>query len=256
MTLAPLVPCCLACIGRGRGIGRKQQAKHFQRLLENQGSWEAARGQAAAGLVPPPQEGWESLAQHVPELAEVACEACDLASATRYFVGPGSSAAAAEEADSLARLALMLASAAGLGANADVLGEEERQRFGLDANGTAALPPEFASSIASPPQEQQLQQQQQQQQQLGAAVKAEPADWQAAGQQPGQGAIAAQHGAPAGAMVPMQLTAAMPPHLLQQYLLMQQQQQPPQLQPPGMGGGAPTKPYSVPLPAAANGGLH
>ena len=64
-------------------------ARHFARLLENQGSWEPARGQAAGGRaelsVPPSAEAWEGLGQHAPELAEVAVAAADVASSLQYF---------------------------------------------------------------------------------------------------------------------------------------------------------------------------
>eukprot|EP00887_Chlorella_sp_A99_P007809 scaffold20.g7809.t1 len=138
--------------GRGRAIGRKQQSKHFQRLLENSGSWEGGRGAAAATMALPPPEAWESLAQHAgAELTDAACQACDLASAGSYFEGAGpGGAAAAEGSASMARLALMLASAAGLSATCDVLTEEERQRFGLDAGGAPLVPaaPPGPSSVS------------------------------------------------------------------------------------------------------------
>jgi hypothetical protein len=69
-------------------LTRRQQfaahARNFQRLLENQGSWEptAAPGVPAEG---PPVEAWEALGQHAPELAELAVGAADLASSLRYF---------------------------------------------------------------------------------------------------------------------------------------------------------------------------
>lgn len=71
---------------------RRQQpayAQHFLRLIENQGSWEAAGGHTTAGdaapCMPPPAEAWEGLSQHAPELAEQACSAADVASALLYF---------------------------------------------------------------------------------------------------------------------------------------------------------------------------
>ena len=64
-------------------------ARHFARLLENQGSWEPAQGQAVGGgatlSVPPTAEAWEGLGQHAPELAEVAVAAADVASSLQYF---------------------------------------------------------------------------------------------------------------------------------------------------------------------------
>lgn len=63
-------------------------SRHFQRLLENKGSWEPsaqAAGAPAVAYVPPPAEAWEGLGQHTPELAEVACSAADLVSSLRYF---------------------------------------------------------------------------------------------------------------------------------------------------------------------------
>jgi len=64
-------------------------ARHFARLLENQGSWEPTRGQAAGGHTlpckPPTAEAWEGLGQHAPELAEVAVAAADVASSLQYF---------------------------------------------------------------------------------------------------------------------------------------------------------------------------
>lgn len=64
-------------------------ARHCARLLENQGSWEAARGHITGGrappCMPPTAEAWEGLGQHAPELAEVAVAAADVASSLQYF---------------------------------------------------------------------------------------------------------------------------------------------------------------------------
>jgi hypothetical protein len=159
-----------------RGPSRKQCAKHFQRLLRNQGSWEPAQASGAAQPVPPPADVWEGLAQHVPELAAAACAAADLSSCIRYFPevraawrrllgwgrgsgrqGEGQGGAApvmrapdrrlprarpqsteqgralAAEASDVARLAAMLASAAGAAATQDALPAEERRKLGLGA---------------------------------------------------------------------------------------------------------------------------
>lgn len=88
----PPAPPCLAAASAGRGARQapaSAYARHFARLLENQGSWEAARGHTTAGRAPPfmapPPEAWEGLGQHVPELAEVAAGAADVASSLQYF---------------------------------------------------------------------------------------------------------------------------------------------------------------------------
>lgn len=86
-TRSPLLPCPAAA-GAGRGARQapaSAYARHFARLLENQGSWEAARGHTAAPFMPPPREAWEGLGQHAPELAEVAAGAADVASSLQYF---------------------------------------------------------------------------------------------------------------------------------------------------------------------------
>ena len=72
---------------------RQQQAaytRHFQRLLQHQGSWEGAgTGHTTAGgtapCMAPPQEAWEGLGQHALELSEVAASAADVASSLQYF---------------------------------------------------------------------------------------------------------------------------------------------------------------------------
>lgn len=97
--LQPPMPdyfACLApCLGAAAGTKVRHQApaatyaRHFARLLENQGSWEPARWQAAGGHAapckPPTAEAWEGLGQHAPELAEVAVAAADVASSLQYF---------------------------------------------------------------------------------------------------------------------------------------------------------------------------
>ena len=66
-------------------------APHFKRLLQNQGSWEGAGAGPATGAggaapyMAPPQEAWEGLGQHAPELAQVAAAAADVASSLQYF---------------------------------------------------------------------------------------------------------------------------------------------------------------------------
>ncbi|KAL4452000.1 hypothetical protein ABPG75_007662 [Micractinium tetrahymenae] len=143
-----------APLSGGRSARRQQSAytKHFQRLLENQGSWEAARGHTTAGgaapHMPPPAEAWEGLGQHAPELAELACSAADVASSLQYFEGsvlggvPGSDAA-----DAVARLSAMLASAAALVETEDSLTPEERRACCLDA---AAAGPAAAAAAGAP----------------------------------------------------------------------------------------------------------
>lgn len=91
-----LTPPRLAAAGTGRGARQapaSAYARHFARLLENQGNWEAARGHFVPPFMSAPQEAWEGLGQHAPELAEVAVGAADVASSLQYFeVRPRSAA--------------------------------------------------------------------------------------------------------------------------------------------------------------------
>lgn len=86
---ARLAPAAPASGGRSTRRQQPAYAQHFLRLLENQGSWEAAGGHTTAGgaapCMPPPAEAWEGLGQHAPELAELACTAADVASSLQYF---------------------------------------------------------------------------------------------------------------------------------------------------------------------------
>ena len=90
LTCTPLLPPPSTPAG-ARSTRRQQStySRHFQRLLENQGSWEPSRGHtsgaAAAPYMPPPVEAWEGLGQVAPELAELACNAADVASSMQYF---------------------------------------------------------------------------------------------------------------------------------------------------------------------------
>ena len=122
----------------GRTIPRpnkRQIAKHLQRLLENQGQWEAPRG-AAAHAVPAalPSEAWESLTHAALDTAaDLACAAADLASSVRYFEGPGNAAQeVVTEVATLTRLGTMLAAASGLVDCQDALTKAERERLGLE----------------------------------------------------------------------------------------------------------------------------
>ncbi|KAL4424496.1 hypothetical protein ABPG77_006805 [Micractinium sp. CCAP 211/92] len=201
---------------------RRQQpayAQHFLRLMENQGSWEAAAGHTTAGgaapCMPPPAEAWEGLSQHAPELAEQACSAADVASALLYFEGSGAAGVPdGGAADAVARLSAMLASAAALVDTEDSLTPAQRHSCGLDAAsaGPAAAGAGLPFGVAAP-----LQQQQQQQhaasmgaaagwQQQAAAFFPSPAPApQPVSQQLGAGM--SQQGMPAGlAGWPMQLT--------------------------------------------------
>lgn len=86
-------PSAAAAGGQARSTRtRRQHAAHFLRMLENRGSWDgsAAGGGGASSSAPlsfalPEPQVWDALCQHAPELAEVACEAADVASSTRYF---------------------------------------------------------------------------------------------------------------------------------------------------------------------------
>jgi CW-type Zinc Finger len=130
----------------GSRMTKRQIAKHLQRLVENQGQWEAPRGGAAAALpvIPPslPSEAWEALANAAPDTAELVCAAADLASSVRYFESAGSAAEhAVAEAGLLARLGAVLAASSGLVDCQDALTKVERERLGLDeAVVTAPLP--------------------------------------------------------------------------------------------------------------------
>jgi hypothetical protein len=65
-------------------MSRKQYARLFMQLIENQGSWERARVGTSA-VAQPSQEAWEGLVLHAPELVDMAARTSDLASSTQYF---------------------------------------------------------------------------------------------------------------------------------------------------------------------------
>jgi len=121
----------------GSRITKRQVAKHLQRLVENQGQWDAPRGGAiaVAPAIPPslPSEAWEALGNAAPDTAELACAAADLASSVRYFESAGIGAEhVVAEAGALARLGTVLAASSGLVDCQDALTKVERDRLGLD----------------------------------------------------------------------------------------------------------------------------
>lgn len=132
-------------------VSKRQVAKHLQRMLENQGQWEAPRGSMPAVPAALPTEAWEALAQTAPEAADVTCAAADLASSIRYFTGAdeGAQGGPVAEIGMLARCSTILAAASGLVECQDALTKTERERLGLED--PMSLPePSLPSNSANP----------------------------------------------------------------------------------------------------------
>lgn len=83
----------------------------FQKLMQRGGTWEMAKGSSTI-TAPLPPWLWDGMAAFAPELAELACESMDVASAAAYFQGESPQGArVADTAASVSRLVTAAAAA-------------------------------------------------------------------------------------------------------------------------------------------------